>query len=142
MPRAHWWSKGGGLFLMGEKPLHTRTGPASGGTHADLSLTVFQKSSCKSQLPYKFVSLSCVLVITKNKLTDSCENGPLHNNYMKTVCEIRVVPGQPANARTRLCMYFAFSVNHLIQDFELRVEGSGFRVAGSGFRVQGSGVSV
>ena len=55
-----------------------------------ISQNMFIRSFCKSQFPHKSAKISFVLVIIKDMLTDLYGNWLLQNNFVNTVCEIRV----------------------------------------------------
>jgi hypothetical protein len=49
---------------------------------------LFLKSFCGSQLPLKSVNLSFPITNIKKKLTDSCGNRLLRNDFKNTLCEM------------------------------------------------------
>ena len=55
-----------------------------------ISLKVFFKSFCRSQLSHKFVNLSFTISNIKNKLTELCGNRLFKNDFINTFCEIKL----------------------------------------------------
>jgi hypothetical protein len=53
-----------------------------------ISQKVFVESFGKSPFPHRFVNLSMIITNIKNKLTDSCWNWLLQNDFINALCEI------------------------------------------------------
>ena len=73
-----------------------------------ISQKVFVKLFCKCQFLHKSVNVSLITTNIKNKLQDLCGNGHLPNDFINTLCELRV-------SRSRSAHLFTTSVSTLHQ---------------------------